>query len=258
MRAAESTRRWRRSVLAAGVVCMSATAPRAQGTPTEGEVVAHGGSSAGGWICGPVARARYGGAAVRVEHGQRDEADTRRGGWTGIGTFAVERERLSLVRCDESDCALPPDRPMVGGSAMASFQSRVAGARLGGGLYQAWRSPRSTEPALAIYPEAELALRLDSPVRALIGIGSSVSTTVRRPGAYTGADLLFTPLTLELRLGVHRAGPAVFSAVAARGDAVVAYSLIPTIDLRLGASVSGGSRSAPGGGEASGGLRVRF
>jgi hypothetical protein len=259
MASVRAVKPWRRGLYAACVIALASTARQAGGS-TEVEAVGHAGSTAGGWLCGPVARANYAGGAARLRQGQRPRNHRHGGGFALTATGAVEHEALSVVSCDEGEgeCPLPPDRLMKGASIEASHHGRLGGATLGLGAYEAWQSAGHRTPALAVYPELELDLRIGPPVRGVIGFGSSVVTTIRRPGAYLGADLLLRPLTLELRAGAHRAGPAVFQTLGMRLDGVAALALSDAFDLRLGASATAAGEHVPPGGELSGGLRLRL
>ena len=120
--------------------------------------------------------------------------------------------------------------------------------------YEGFKNNTDTAPGFAGFPEAELSIGPHDEGRAIIGIGSPSITTLRRPGAYLGADLLAGDVEIEAYGGVFRSGPALNGGAAVRVDGVVLLPLDDGLKLRLGAS---GSDNEEGlGAEGSVGLRA--
>jgi hypothetical protein len=238
------------TILALGI---AATAPTRVRASTEVEGVGYGGTSAGGWICGPVGRANYGGAGARVRVAERPG---RLGGtgFTGEAAGALERE-LATVECkpDDERCVTNRSSALLGGHARVGHQWEVFGFEAGATAFQGYMTKYDQTPSAIVVPDAEIAIGPRTVARGVVGIGSPTVSTLRRPGAYLGADVVIGSVELQARTGVYRAGPALFDDTSIRTDVALYVPITQPLSLRLGGSLSGNDKGP--GGEASAGLR---
>lgn len=244
----------RRSFLAVLALGIAATAPNRVRASTEVEGAAYGGSTAGGWVCGPVGRANYGGVGARVRVAEH-EARFGGSGFTGDLAAAGEAEATTITDCmGGSDCPSGTRRSaMYGGHARVGYQWETIGVRAGVTAYQGYGRPADDSPTASLFPDAEVSFGSADVFRGVVGIGSPTVTTLRRPGAYLGADVPAGDIDVEVRAGAFRAGPALGDSFGARGDVAVYVPVGRAISLRLGASASG-NKDGPGA-EASAGVR---
>jgi len=232
---------------------IAATAPTRVRASTEVEGVGYGGTSAGGWICGPVGRANYGGAGARVRIAERPG---RFGGTglTGEAAAAFERESAT-IECepDDTGCVKFRSSGMFGGHARAGYQWEVFGFEAGATAFQGHSTKLNSAASAVVFPDAEIAIGPRTIARGVVGIGSPSVTTLRRPGAYLGADVMLGSVELQARAGVFRAGPALFDDTSVRTDVALYVPVTQPLSLRLGGSFSGNEVGL--GGEGSAGLR---
>ncbi len=243
----------KRPLLAVLVLGICATAPTRVRASTEVEGVGYGGTTAGGWICGPVGRANYGGAGARVRVAENRE---RFGGTGFVGEAAAAAESESATtqcKADDSRCIADRSAPMVGGHARAGYHWDVFGFEAGATAFQGYDSQHDSEPRFGAFPDAEVTIGARGVARGVLGIGSPTVTTLRRPGAYLGADVALGNWEFQARAGVFRAGPALYDDAATRADIALYIPISEPLSLRLGGSMSGNEIGL--GGEGSAGLR---
>jgi hypothetical protein len=245
----------RRFLLGSIAVSFLATAPVTVGaTTTDVEGAAYGGTSAGGWACGPRARANYAGVGGRVRVSE-DAAPLGGKGYTGEVAAAGEYEATRITDCDPQktgDCTAPPS--VIAGGAHARVGHRWTLITLEGGatVYTAWDKNTDTKQSATVFPDAEVGVNT-GPARAVLGIGTPTVTTLRRPGAYFGYDIELTSVGIESRLGVFRGGPALDGDAVFRADVAALIPVSPAVKLRLGGSGGTGDHGASG--EATAGIR---
>ncbi len=244
----------RRTLLVFFSLALCATAPTRVHAATDVEGVAYGGETSGNWGCGPAAHAVYGGVGARV---RVSESSGRFGGsgYTAEVAGAAEHESTSIepcATCDASDEIAPPDKVMFGAHARAGYQWKYVGVEAGGTVYQGLSHNTDSAPSIGFSPDAELRIGPREVLRGVIGVGSPLVTTLRRPGFYLGGDVALGPVDLEGRLGQYRSGPAINDWLGLRdvrgirGDLVALVPVVPRLELRLGASASHDD-SGPGG-----------
>lgn len=243
----------KRPLLAVLVLGICATAPTRVRASTEVEGVGYGGTTAGGWICGPVGRANYGGVGARVRVA---ENPGRFGGTglTGEAAAAVESES-STTHCRSTDSGCITDRSNVmgGAHARAGYQWEVFGFEAGATAFQGHDLQSDTKPSIGVFPDAEIAIGPRTVARGVLGIGSPTATTLRRPGAYLGADVALGKLELQARAGVFRAGPALADDANTRADVALYIPITEPLSLRIGGGFGGNEVGLSG--EGSAGLR---
>jgi len=249
----------RRLVLAGLATGIAATAPTRVAASTEVEAAGYGGTTAGGWVCGPVGRANYAGVGARVrvsEHGPSHIGE----GFLGELAGSVERESMTIVSCEKALVCPKGTRenPMYAGHLRAGYAWETLGVEAGATVYQAYDKPADPAPTTAVVPDAEISYGSPDIVRGVLGLGSPTVTTLRRPGAYLGVDVPAGRCEIEARAGAFRAGPALqksftADAFSARGDVAVYVPLSAPLSLRLGGSVSGNPDGV--GAEGSAGIR---
>lgn len=236
------------TVLALGI---AATAPTRVRASTEVEGAGYGGTTAGGWVCGPVGRANYGGAGARVRVAE-NAARFGGTGMTGEAAAALEGEATS-AECKFGDCIVNRSSAMFGAHARLGYQWEVFGFEAGATAFQGYDHQNDSGPKVGAIPDAEISLGSRSVARGLIGIGSPTVTTLRRPGAYLGADVLLDTWELQARAGMFRAGPALNDDAALRADVALYIPLTEPLSIRVGGSISGNDVGY--GGEGSAGVR---
>lgn len=254
----------RRSFLALGCLAIAFTAPHRTRAATEAEAAGYAGTTAGGWVCGPVGRANYAGVGARV---RVSENKARHGGGGGLVELggAAEHESVEIIRCEDDPCERPPpDRTHLGGHLRAGYMGPFSktgpsfGVEGGATLFQAWEDESDTTPALAWFPDVELAYRPRSEVvKVVLGVGSPSVTHYRRPGAYGGTDVSAGPVDVQLRAGAFRAGPATADAEF-RADGAVVVPVAGPLSIRAGGSLMTGGDGAEAGGEGQLGVRAEL
>jgi hypothetical protein len=242
----------RRVVLLGGLALLVATAVRPVYGDTELEATEYAGSTTGGWTCGPVGRAKYAGVGAELKTSVRPRSHENGRGWSGTIGAGVEYERVTVTKCDPpcSVCRCqegsPPNRVMAGLGLRGGYHMRWFGLELGMLLYEGWREPDDTQPAIAAFPQLELSVGPQDVLCGVVGIGSPLATTYRRPGLlYGGFDVtMYQPHTLQLRAGLHRTGPSVFDSNGFRLDGAWRFAVTESLRLRVGGSLgTGGKRS---------------
>ncbi|MBM4362124.1 MAG: hypothetical protein FJ104_05550, partial [Deltaproteobacteria bacterium] len=195
------------------VFALAASAPSpVVATTLEG--TAYGGSSPGGWTCGPGARVNYGGLSGRA----RIVTPNGRFGERGLSAEVMagaEREDV-VVDCSEGDgCADeaeakgPPTRLLGGGEARIGYHFEQFGVAAGAGAFQAWGGAADQKPDWYAFPSVVVSAGQPSSFRVVGGLGAPTPSSPRRPAAFCGADLgISSAVTAELRASVQRAGPS--------------------------------------------------
>jgi hypothetical protein len=241
------------SILALGI---AATAPTRVRASTEVEGVGYGGTSTGGWICGPVGRANYAGAGARVRVAERPG---RFGGtgFTGEGAAAFESES-SVTQCEpnQAQCVRNRSAGLLGAHARVGHQWDMFGFEAGATAFQGYDSQSHSKPSVLLIPDAEIAVGPRSVARGVLGIGSPSISTLRRPGGYVGADVALGTVDLQARIGVFRAGPALFDDTNLRADVALYVPIVEPLSLRVAGAV--GENSDGTSGEGGAGLRAVF
>jgi hypothetical protein len=232
----------------------------------EAEVDSSGGSTVGGWTCGPAARVNYAGLHGRVQVSERRRHDENGPGFTAELGAAAESQNIQLItaRCDEncspSQSDLPPDRVMWAGNLRGGYRTEDIGFLLGWTLYQGWMRHTDDEPRLGWCPDIEFTFGPRSRWYVVAGLGSGPATTIHRPGLYFGGGVGSNGYRLELLSGVHRQGPRIsnfWTGDYGRRVSLTGWApLSPNVDLRLGSSLD--LEPGPGGGEGSVGARFYF
>jgi hypothetical protein len=246
----------RRFVLSCCVLAMASTAvSHVHASTTDLEGAAYGGTTAGGWACGPAGRVNYGGVGARVRVSERP---ARYGGSGVVGEVAAggAYEATSFVRCGtqcgSAERIMPPPGPVLGANARAGYHGSWWGVEGGVGFFQDYSHHLDDHPTTHTLPIVEVSLGDHELGRAVVGIGSPTVTTLSRPGVYVGGDFGVSGIDWEMRLGAERAGPG--PDVGVRGDVAALVPLTPALRLRLGASASSVSEAGAGA-EGSAGLR---
>ena len=243
----------KRSLLTVLALGIAATAPTRVRASTELEGDGYAGTTAGGWACGPVGRAAYGGVGARARVAERPG---RFGGtgWTGEVAAAGEYE-TSTTECKSSNVDCVPNRSaaLAGAHARAGYQWEVFGFEAGATGFQGYYRVSDSSPSVAAIPDAEIAIGPRSIARGVVGIGSPSVSTLRRPGAYLGADVALGDVDLQARAGIFRAGPALSNDTNARADVAVYLPVSEPLSIRLGGAI--GANDTGVSGEAGAGLR---
>ncbi len=249
----------RRKVLAAGLLLLiCSAAERAPATTGKVEAVGYGGSSTGGWICGPVGRAKYAGGAVNARFSKREPTARQIGAGTGEVGVALEQEEVTVVACDEDPCTVGEslgDDVHFGTHAEGGHQWKNTAIE-GGIMVWSGTTDDGEREALAL-PEASIRMGVLHKANAVLGFGSSSATTLRRPGGYVGAELKpGSSVEIDAYLGLVRSGPGSFDDTHARGDLVIRVPIADDVKLRAGGSV--GDSPVDLSWEASGGVVAEF
>ncbi|MEJ7733520.1 MAG: hypothetical protein WKG00_30530 [Polyangiaceae bacterium] len=205
----------------------------------------YGGQTSGGWICGPSATVRYGGAALGARVAERPRASPEAAGFLGAAAVAVEGQVNVPARGGgdppDGDGRLPPDRVLGAAHARGGYEGRHTRIEVGAGAFQGWSSSSSREPIVVPYPELELAAGLMRSWEIVAGLGAPLVTSLHRPGAYLGAGLRLAPVEVVIRGGAYRRGPSPLGTVGSRFDLAAALPVPGQERLRLRAGVSMGA-----------------
>ena len=235
-------------VIVVALPCFS-TRARATGT-TDVEVAGYEGQTSGNFGgCGPSGRVRYGGLAAEVRHSERRPNAEEGMGLTGVVGAAVEYDRVT-VRSAEVD----PNSPNVlrdtrfgsflgGAHARVGYHFHHVGFEAGIALWSGFRSPNVDSLSALALPEAQVTLGPRDFIYAVGGVGvPQLSQTMRYGLPYAGLGFAFdSGARVETRLGIHRAGPDLFSTAAFRLDATWYVPLDPMWSLRAGLGIGEGS-----------------
>jgi hypothetical protein len=252
LRAIEAVMRNRRGVLVVGVSLLvwSAAERSSAGSDQEIESAVYGGQSSGGWMCGPSATVRYGGAALGARVAERPRSSPEGAGFHAAVAAAVEgqvnvRDRGSGDP-DTGDGRLPPDRLLGAAHVRGGLSTPYTRIEGGAGAFQGWSSSSSSEPVLVPHPALELAAGLLRTWEIAVGYGAPLFTSLHRPGLYFGAGLRLTPIEVVVRAGMYRRGPAPVGTFGERLDVGAALPVPGQERLRLRAGVALGAEGDAG------------
>lgn len=247
----------KRAWLLAFALGIMAAGPARVQAAGEVDAVGYGGTTAGGWACGPNARANYAGGGARVRASERPLASPEGAGLVAETAAAGEFEATTISGCaegcDSSDRA-PPDAVLAGASARTGYHWSSFGVEVGAVAFQAFGNNLDESPSIAVLPAAELSVGRAARGRFVAGVGRPTVTTQRRPGIYAGTDFSVETYRVELRGGLLRQGPSL-SRYGPRADAAVFVPVRGQTAVRLGAS-GGVNNQETLDGEASIGIRV--
>lgn len=232
-----------------------ATGPRpALGVTGDVEVDAYGGRTTGGWACGPLGQARYGGLAVDARASERATRDREGAGWTGLAGIAgdVETTRILDVRCEEgSDC--DPDRSIAPPTALrgaaharGGYQGRHWGVEGGAVVAPRLETNHDERTKAFVWPDLAVELHDAKLGRVALGTGVAAAPAIRRPALWylAGAMPLDDDVDLEASLGANFRGPG-NCAVGGRADGALRVRVGPRTRLRAGASLTLPDRDLP-------------
>jgi hypothetical protein len=260
----------RRILFTAAAILITSAAHRTQARApnTDIEATGYGGANSGGWTCGPTARAKYVGAAVNVtisEHGRYHEEGP---GLLAVAGAAIERETvegdgpLQFDNCPARDTncsALPPP------SLLGAVHGRIGGGwrwfgiELGALGYQGWSSNTSQTPKWTAFPELEVRVGPPAVFYGVLGFGSDLPTTTRRPAIlYTGIGGTYESVAMDLRIGFNRAGPAIGDDYALRTDVLAKIEIVPDIFIAPALAAQFPDRGSTLGWEGSLGVKLAF
>ncbi len=254
----------RRTVLCFAVALLVASAARRSSAGTgELDAAVYGGSTAGGWVCGPVGRANYAGVGANVRVQQR-AADERQGeGWAGTVGAGVEHERVEITNCGEKPCdpekeIAPAPATLPGGHASAGHQWQHFGVQLGAMAWRGWDENDDEDPKWRAFPELELSAGRRDRTHVIGGVGMPLPTMQRRPGIYGGVRLGRPgDVRVTAMAGAFRLGPSLGGEAGPRADVVVHLPVGEKVAVNAGGSVSGTERGGAGA-EASLGASAAF
>lgn len=234
----------KRIFLATGLALLIFSAAHRVGAGVTGdvEVDGYGGQTTGGWICGPMARVKYGGGAVQASIVQRG-VRTPEGENEGQGTVvtiggAAEGETIELINDSTPPSLASPGRPILGGQIRAGYRWKWIGIEGGAGMFQGWDSPTAESPVVLPYPSVELSVGPRGKGYGVFGGGAPFATSIMRPGLYTGGGfVLDNKMAFDLRAGLYRQGPSRLDAIGPRIDVAGRGPIADFISLRLGANI---------------------
>lgn len=246
----------RRLVLAVACVSLAGTGlvlPRsAVSAPAQVDVEGYGGTGAGGWACGPTARATYAGAGANVRVHLNDQPAAAAGAGrvlepegasVEVGGAAESRgyERLTCAGdpCGAED-VVPPRTLLGAGRAKVGHDARYWGVRAGALVYMAWDASTDRLPTGFVLPDLDLRVGRRVGFRGVAGFGGYDAPTLLRPGGYLGFG--YTDVergwSFDMRGGLHE----VFDRqLGVRGDVAFLYPF-GNIAPGLGAAMSSGEQ----------------
>lgn len=241
--------RTRRLLLGSGLCLLIASAGRPSlGSTGEVEVAGYGGTSTGGWACGPSGQVAYGGVGTDFRISQRKNRDPAGPGATAVVGAAVEHQSFECeAGCSEQVDELgnrkesgPPDAVLVGARARGGYTWKHFGVEGGVLAYQGFEEATSIEPETRLFPELELqgGTHGDTSIYGVLGVGSRGVTTHQRPGMYGGVTVDGEAGRLDLRLGGARSGPAVFNDFDWRVDLSGRLPITEELGVRAGGAAS--------------------
>jgi hypothetical protein len=235
----------RRIVLTIGWLTLVVTAAQpVLAVNTELEANAYDGVTTGGWTCGPLARARYGGLGATVRVAQRTASDSHGEGWNARATAAGEYETSRVVDprcendCEASDWVTPPSRLLVGLAARGGYRWKWFGLEAGPQAYQGWHKNTDSTPEIKLVPDFAFRFGPQHRIEILAGYGSPGVTTARRPSGYLGAEIAVGQgHRVGAWGGVSRRGPSTLDDLGSRFDASWRAPISETVFLRSGGSL---------------------
>ncbi len=256
--------RLRRVFLSMGVLGLFATGvERYSGAaPTEVDIDGYGGATSGGWVCGPSADVKYGGAGggVRVhplsaptstEVGERPPPPAStvpdpieapppphyepRGEPHGleIAAFGGAESRSFRLRSagGDDDRTVPPTRVLGAGRAEIGWDDHYFGIHAGAVGFQRWADNAARDPSLLILPTLDFRFGRLSNIYGGFGFGSWSTSTTFRPTGYLSLGFGDPTFGVELRGGAG----FVFDAEGGfRGDLRAHYALDETFAIGAG------------------------
>jgi hypothetical protein len=243
----------RRAALVGGFLFVSLTAPRwgvasvgPGGAETDGphgqvEVAGYGGRSWGGWACGPMGGAKYGGGAAAVQVAQRPRLAEEGQGFTaelqGAAQYTVAETVYDPGRdCDGCEGPFGELEPawLGAGALTGGYEWKYFGVTAGANAMQRIEEDGQVYGPTSAAPSLELAARYPDHWRVVLGFGSPTVTDLFMPGFYAGGDIYLPDASiLELRGGLFVSQP---SGAAPRATAVWRIPMSDATAFRLGAS----------------------
>jgi hypothetical protein len=245
--------RTRRAFLATGLgLLIFSAGHRARAVGVEAEGAVYGGQTSGGWICGPVGTAHYGGVGTELTVTQRERSPNEGRGLVGDVAVGGESTTVTPLSCSSQTCTsvtpdqLPP-KLMLGGRVRGGYEWRYVGFEVGLGVFQGWGitlEPNSMPPlfnqATDFYPDLSISFGKLHYLYGVLGYGSPLVTQLLRPGLYGGFGIASASgFGADLHAGYFRQGPGMFDSGGPRAD-LVGRAPIPgtqNLYLRLGGSV---------------------
>jgi hypothetical protein len=217
---------------AVGVASTGARTTRARDTKVDLETAAYGGSTTGGWTCGPTGTARYAGVGLNATFSEHGRLDPDGAGFLATVGAGVEREVVEIEPC----CTGQP-------AALSGMHARLGGGGRSFGLeagvlaYQGWSSPSLTAPGWSVWPELKI-IAGPPAVHGVVGFGSDLPTSLRRPAVlYGGVGGTYEWGGFDVRAGLSRAGPSLVDDFAGRLDAVTRLRIAEDVLLAPGVAV---------------------
>ncbi len=253
--------RVRRTALVTALVALIASAAETSRAGTEVEAAASGGTSTGGWACGPLGRANYGGLNAQFHHDDADGPDESAVTFTAGGGADYEDVELVDARCDDDcstdDTTIPPATVLFGAHARLGYRWESFGIAGGGVVYSGYKDNTDDSVTLQPLPQVEATFGRRDATQVRLGLGVPNATMSRRPGLYVGARF-FTDQKhiIDISAGAHRMSP-VLNQLGSRADGVWKIPVSETLLARLGVSAALGDGQRLGG-EGSVGVSAMF
>jgi len=207
----------------------------------------HTGTSTGGWICGPLAQARYAGGGAQVHYVNRAKGDEHSMAIAAdvAGSAEHETEELKSDACEgqPQPCTLndlPPSRWLLSGRARVGVELDWIGIMAGATTNQWWQNHGDKDPTLYVLPDAFLRFGQRSDGwRTHLGFGAPILAQLRRPGFYLGPGFGVNGWQADLFFAVARGGPASFDRIfIERLDAGMSAPITSTLGVRATTSLS--------------------
>jgi hypothetical protein len=245
---------WRRALLGCGWFCLVVSAARGGAAYTEVESSAYAGTSTGGWTCGPVSQARYGGVGARVIVAEREATPEHGEGFNARVNAAGEYEHDTLkdARCD-NDCSstsstMPPARFMAGGAVRGGYRWQYFGAEAGVQAFQGWEHNTSRSPSWHAFPDIVFRAGPKQLFEIETGVGSLGVTTARRPSGWLGVNVAVGGgHRLTASAALARQGPSLLDDMGPRFDLGWRAPVGEKVFLRAGGAVNAREEGVGGG-----------
>lgn len=226
------------------------------------EGTGYGGTSTGGWACGPTATARYAGGAAHMMISERPRHDPNGPGLMAIAGGSLEGESVRLLPGSAEGTLDPGGTPTT---AMGALHGRLGdedqwfGFQIGVLGFQGWSGAGDRKPKWAAWPDLRFRVGPPAIVYGVLGFGSDMPSTVRRPAPlYTGVGGAYEWGGFDARIGLNRAGPSLSDDFSLRTEAVVRVRLLQSLFLSPGLAVQFPDKGNDLGWEGSVGLEIGF